>query len=102
MSVWRLRGLIGGADAAHGVMSEAYARLAATEPDRKIRRQARRITAGRWALSALDLLQRRAVTEATRHFYYSLRWHPLGFLTAANSAAERLALRVYRGIRARS
>jgi glycosyltransferase involved in cell wall biosynthesis len=101
-SVWERRGLAGVADTAHRVMREAYARCATGEPDRSMRRRARRVTAGRWALSALDFLQRGAVAEAASHLVYSLRWHPLGFLTAVNSVAERLALRVHRRVRVRS
>jgi hypothetical protein len=100
--VWERRGLAGVADTAHRVMREAYARCATGEPDRSMRRRARRVTAGRWALSALDFLQRGAVAEAASHLVYSLRWHPLGFLTAVNSVAERLALRVHRRVRVRS
>jgi glycosyltransferase involved in cell wall biosynthesis len=98
-SVWRRLGLTGVADTAHRVTSEAYVRLCAAEPDRKIRWQALRLTAGRWALSASDLLQQGAFAEAAHQFYYSLRWHPLGFLTALASVAERLQLRIYRRIR---
>jgi hypothetical protein len=98
-SVWRRFGFVGVADTAHRVMSEAYARLAAAEPDRKTRSQARRLTAGRWALSASDLLQQGEFAEAARQLYYSFRWHPLGFVTAIASLVERLQLRIYRRIR---
>jgi hypothetical protein len=79
MSIWEHDGRTGVASAGHRVLSEAYTRFA-TEAHPQHRRQVRRITAMRWFLSSVALVQRGALAEASRHLGYALVWHPCGLV----------------------
>jgi glycosyltransferase involved in cell wall biosynthesis len=94
-AIWPQGGWAANAATGNRVMREAYAKFAATVPDRSCRRRARRIVAGRWALAAITLIRRGALREAARNLFYSMRWHPLGLMTAASAIREHLLRRVY-------
>jgi hypothetical protein len=98
-SMWLQEAHTGVAATGHRVLSEAYARFAAAEPNVGYRRRVRRITAARWAISAITLMRRGALAEAAHHLFYVLRWHPLGLADGAAFVAERSLVRLLRVIR---
>jgi hypothetical protein len=84
---------------ANRVLRDAFARFAAAEPDRDCHWRARRITASRWAISAMPLLRRGFLRQAACHLWYALLWHPLGLAATASSIKIWLLLQVNRKFR---
>jgi glycosyltransferase involved in cell wall biosynthesis len=88
-AVWRQYDRAGSAAAAHRLFAEAYRRFTSTNGNRGHRRHARMATAHAWFLSAAMWAKRGNVSEAISYLGYSLRWHPLGFMSGAFAIAAR-------------
>ena len=98
-AVWRQTGQRGVATDAHRMFCETYARFVATKPHRRHRRRVRMAKARVWLIGAAVHAKRGNVVEAVQYLGYSLRWHPLGFLSGIVNVAVRVARYVWRGKR---
>lgn len=88
-AVWRQTDRRGSAAAAHRLFAEVYARFKELHPNRVHRRIARIAKAHMWFLSAAMHAKRGNMVEAVTHLGYSMRWHPVGFVSGAVAIARR-------------
>jgi glycosyltransferase involved in cell wall biosynthesis len=84
--VWRATGRRTDSRAAHRVFADA---LAAASLARGTRWRVRRLTAERWAISALQQARAGHGGDAVSHLVYALRWHPAGVADAAVALGRR-------------
>jgi glycosyltransferase involved in cell wall biosynthesis len=98
-AVWRQSDHRLSAAAANRLFREAYARFRQTNTNRIHRRRARMAKAHNWFLSAAMNAKRGRLLAVLPYLGYSLRWHPLGFLTGAWAIAKRAARSIWRHAR---
>jgi glycosyltransferase involved in cell wall biosynthesis len=88
-AVWRQTGTCDSAIDADRLFREAYARFLEKRPSHRHRRAVRMAKAHTWFLSAAMLAKRARFVEALAHAGYSLRWHPLGFMSGVFASMDR-------------
>lgn len=88
-AVWRQTGTCDSAIDADRLFREAYARFLEKRPSHRHRRAVRMAKAHVWFLSAAMLAKRARFVEAVAHAGYSLRWHPLGFMSGVFASMDR-------------
>jgi glycosyltransferase involved in cell wall biosynthesis len=88
-AVWRQTGTCDSAIDANRLFREAYARFLEKRPSHRHRRAVRMAKAHVWFLSAAMLAKHARFIEALAHAGYSLRWHPLGFMSGVFASMDR-------------
>jgi GT2 family glycosyltransferase len=91
VAVWRQTGGTSKSFCAHRVFTEAYERFKQKSEKRALRRRVRIATSQVWVIGAAMHTKHGRFLEALLYVGYSIRWHPLGFVTGTSGVAKRAA-----------